>query len=127
MRTGTDPRCDSGKSQQGQDQSHSPIHAELCLFEIGGSGIVIHLDGDFVDSGQRMENKHVLLSEGHFCGIQNVEILQADVVFLVEETFLLYTGHIEQIKLWHDILQTDDFPIADAAFLKHIRDVVGNL
>ena len=127
MREGTGSDGGLCKLQQGQDQGHSHIHAELCLLEIGGSGVVVHLDGDLVDSWKRVENKHVILCERHFCGIQNVEILQADVVLLIEETFLLDAGHIEQIKLWHDILQTDDLTVADAAFLEHIRNVVGNL
>lgn len=65
-------RPDAGKlcqTQQSQDQGHTDIDTELCLFEIGGSGIVIDLNGDLIDSGKGMQHQHVGLRQFHFSGV----------------------------------------------------------
>lgn len=41
--------------QQSQDQGHTDIDTELSLLEVSGSGIVIDLHGDLIDSGKGMQ------------------------------------------------------------------------
>ena len=91
LRSGAGKLC---QTQQSQDQSHTDIDTELCLFEIGGSGIVIDLNGDLIDSGKGMQHQHVGLRQFHFFRGQYIEIFQADIILFVEETFLLHTGHV---------------------------------
>ena len=45
----------------------------------------------------RMEHIHVFLGKFHFLFIQNIAIFQTDVIFLVEEAFLLHTCHVENV------------------------------
>ena len=62
-------------AQQGEDQCHAHIHAELYLFEVAGTGITVHLGGDLVDAGQRMQHDHVRFGHGHLGRIQHINIL----------------------------------------------------
>ena len=112
--------------QQGQDQRHPYIDAVLCLSEICGPWILVHLHGDLVDSGQGMEHQHVLFSQSHLVGVQDIEILQPHIVLLIEETLLLHSGHIQQIQLGHDPFQPYDFFIGDVSALEQVGDIVGN-
>ena len=56
-----------------------------------------------------MQNQHFRRSKIHFGLIQNIEILHADVIILVEETFLLDTGHIKDIQLRENIFHFNNF------------------
>ena len=47
-----------------------------------------------------MKNEHVILCQIHLFFCQDIAVLHADVVFLIEETLLLNTCHIKNIKLW---------------------------
>ena len=53
-----------------------------------------------------MKNVHILRSQFHFLFVEDVEILHAYVIFFVEETFFLYTCHVEDVKLRKCIFQT---------------------
>ena len=67
-----------------------------------------------------MKNIHVLWSKFHFLFVKYVEIFHTDIVFFVEETFFLYTSHVEDVKFWKSILQTFYFFKFYIVFLKDI-------
>ena len=52
-----------------------------------------------------MEHNHVLLGEFHFCLVQNVAVLQADVVLLVEKPFFLHARHVEDVHVADYVFQ----------------------
>src|SRR5699024_11477065 len=47
------------KTQQRHNQSHAHVYAVLCLLKVSGTGIVVHVQRDLVDAGQRMQHRHV--------------------------------------------------------------------
>ena len=59
-----------------------------------------------LDAGQGMAHGHVRLGKGHLLFGEDIAVLQTDIVFLVEETLLLNTCHVKNIKLRNSILQT---------------------
>ena len=82
------------QTQQSQDQGHTDIDTELSLLEVSGSGIVIDLHGDLIDSGKGMQYQHIGFCQFHLFLGQYIEIFQKDVILFVEETLLLHTGHV---------------------------------
>ena len=71
-----------------------------------------------------MQDVHVIFGLFHPLRIQDIEILQTDIIFLVKETFSLDPGHIEDIQTGHNIVQTDIFLVADSLFLQIFRNVI---
>ena len=51
-----------------------------------------------------MKYQHIRFSEFHFGFIKNIEVFQADIIFFVEETFLLDSGHIKNVQILHHII-----------------------
>ena len=91
--------------QKGQDQGHPDIDAVLGLLEIDRPGVVVHIHGDFVDPGKGMEHQHIRRGQFHLLFVQDLEIFHADIILFIEETFLLHTGHVEDVQLRHHIFQ----------------------
>ena len=61
----------------------------------------------------------------NLCLIQNVEVFHADIVFFIEETLLLNTGHVKKVKLRKCILKTNDFlELLVIAYEHVVTDVV---
>ena len=57
-----------------------------------------------------MKNKHLFRSNVHLLLVEDIEILHAEIIFLVEEAFLLNTCHVEDIQIFHGLLiQLDNF------------------
>ena len=54
-----------GFFQKLQNQGHTHQLAVVGLTEIGGTGIIVHLDGDLVDTGQGMQHGHIFLGMLH--------------------------------------------------------------
>ena len=73
-----------------------------------------------------MQDEHVILCPLHPLRIQNIEIFQTDIIFLVKETFSLDPGHIEDIQTGHNVVQTDIFLIPDPLFLQLFCNVIGH-
>ena len=72
-----------------------------------------------------MQNQHFRRSKIHFGLIQNIEILHADVIILVEETFFLDTGHIKDIQLRENIFHFNNFLKWNIVCAQHIiTDVI---
>ena len=90
-------------------------------------GIFVDLHGNLVYAGKRMQHIHIILGPAHEFLIQNIEILQPDIIFLVEEALSLYACHIEKIKFGDDVLKLDALLIGVTLLLKKIGDVVGNM
>ena len=67
-----------------------------------------------------MHNDHILRCKFHFLFVKNIEILHADIILFIEETFFLYTGHIKDIQLRKCIFQTFYFFEFYIVFLKDI-------
>ena len=68
------------------------------LVKVGGAGVVVHIEPDLVDAGQRVEHRHISRSLlQHLC-IQGVAAFQPEVILLVEKAFLLDAGHVENIE-----------------------------
>ena len=99
--------------QKCQDQCHTDIDTILYLLEINSSWIIINFNRNFVDTRKWMENQHIFWRKFHFPFVQDVEIFHTDIIFLVEETFLLNTCHIKDIEIRKGILQALYFCIWD--------------
>ena len=56
-----------------------------------------------------MKYQHIFRSKLHFCFVQNIEIFHADVIFFIEETLFLYTGHVKDVKFRQSVFETDYF------------------
>ena len=112
------------QAQQGHDQCHADVDAVLHLLKIGGAGVVVHVQRDLVDAGQGMQHGHVRLCQRHLFVGQDVAVLQADVVLLVEEALLLHAGHVQDVQLRHGFLQAAGLLVGDAVGLQHIVDDV---
>ena len=87
--------------KQCQDQSHADIDTILGLFEVGSPGVIIDFNGYFIDTGEGMEDAHIRFCKSKFCLVKDIAVLHTDVFFLIEEAFLLYTGHIENVQRRH--------------------------
>ena len=112
--------------QQCQDQGHAHVYAVLYLAEICGARIIVNLHCDLIYSRERMEHVHILRSKFHLLFVQDIEILHAHVIFFVEETLLLYTGHVKNVKARQRILQTDNFLVWNIVAVKDfMTDIVG--
>ena len=67
-----------------------------------------------------MHNDHILRCKFHFLLVKNIEILHADIILFIEETFFLYTGHIKDIQLRKCIFQTFYFFEFDVVLTQYI-------
>ncbi len=81
------------------ENDEADVNAVVHLIEVGGAGVVVHVQLDLVDAGQRMQHRHILrcLLQQRF--VQLVAAFQAQVFFLVEKALLLDTGHIQHIQM----------------------------
>ena len=113
-------RTVSHKLEKCQDKSHPYIHPVLYLLEINGSGIIIDFDRYLVYAGQRVEHHHVLTGKCHFFLGEDVEILESYIVFLVEETFSLYSCHVQDIKFGHYIFKLYYFLVGYVVLIEYI-------
>ena len=66
-----------------------------------------------------MEHHHVLVGELHLLRIENVAVLQADVVILVEEAFALHAGHVEHVKLRQHVLHLLHLAVGNVVGFEH--------
>ena len=72
-----------------------------------------------------MQDLHIRFGKCKLCLIQNVEVFHADIVFFIEETLLLNTGHVKKVKLRKCILKTNDFlELLVIAYEHVVTDVV---
>ena len=71
-----------------------------------------------------MEDGHIGFREGHLRRGEDVGILQADVILLVEEALALDAGHVEDIELRHGLLEARDLLIGDILRAEHLVDDV---
>src|SRR5659263_315131 len=85
----------SAPPQQFRNQGHANVHTELGLLEVVSTRVVVDVVCDLPDTGQWMHDDHVLAGEAHLFGIQDVDLLEADVVVFVEEALLLDAGHVQ--------------------------------
>src|SRR5450759_5066255 len=95
----------SAHPQQFGNQGHAYVHAELGLLEVVGARVVVDVVGDLPDTGQRVHDDHILSGEAHLFGIQNVDILEADIVVFVEEALLLDAGHVQDVQVADDLIE----------------------
>ena len=65
-----------------------------------------------------MQNVHIRFCEFHLFFVENVAVLHADVVFLVEETFLLDSCHVEDIQFFHCVIKTGCLTVLDIFGIK---------
>ena len=121
-------RIGFGLTQQLQDQGHTHVFAVEGLTEVSGSGVIIDLDGDLIDAGQRMQHGHFLLGKAHLLGSQHIAVLQALILCLVIKTLPLDTGHIQHIQRAHDFFHGFHFGVGDLVLFQHIiADIAGQL
>ena len=71
-----------------------------------------------------MEHVHLFRRQLHLLPVQDIEILHAHVVFLVEETLLLDTGHVQDIQFRQGVFEADHLFIGD---LLPIQDVLAHI
>ena len=71
-----------------------------------------------------MQDDHVLAGQLHLLGVQYVAVLKADVVLFVEEAFLLYAGHVQDVGLTDCIFQPFHLDVLDA---RRFQNVLGNV
>ncbi|CAN3994167.1 KilA-N domain, partial [Dysosmobacter welbionis] len=107
-------------AQQLQDQCHADVLAVLHLSPVGGPGILVHRHSDLVDTGQGVEDGQVRLGVLQLLRCQDVAVLQAQVVLLIEEPLLLDTGHVENVQLGDDGLQIRGLGVGDALLLQSL-------
>lgn len=74
-----------------------------------------------------MKNEHFFFCKLHLGFIEYIEVLQTDVVFFVEETLLLNSCHVQEIKTRHNVFKFDDFLIGKTLGIKHFSYIVRNL
>ena len=116
-----------GQTQQRHDERHADVDAILHLLKVSGAGVVVHVQRDLIHTGQGMQHGHVFFGQRHLVAGQNVAVLQADVVFFVEEALLLHTGHIKDVELRHGVLQAAGLAVGDAVGFQHILDdIIGH-
>lgn len=80
-------------------QSHSYIHAIMCLAEICRAGIAVHLGGDLIYAWQRMHYGYVLLGALKQVVVHYIAALATEVARLVGKALALYAGHVYYIGL----------------------------
>ena len=69
--------------------AHPDEFAIQSLPEIRGPGIVIHLHGNLVHPGQRMQDTHAFFGGSQFFRGKNIAVFQADIIRFIEETLPL--------------------------------------
>ena len=74
------------------------------LLDIVGMGIIVHLVGYLVHTGQRVENLHIGLGQPEHLVVEHVHVLHALILHEVGETLLLHAGHVEDIGIGDDLL-----------------------
>lgn len=75
-----------------------------------------------------MQHNHGILGHFHLLLVQNVAVLEADVVLLVEEALRLHPGHVEDVQLADDFLQSQGLNTLNTCGTEHlVGDVLGNL
>ena len=67
-----------------------------------------------------MKNVHIVFCKGKLLFVQYVEVFHANVILFVEETLLLNTGHVKDIKIRDGILKTLFLYELDVVFLQHV-------
>ena len=65
--------------QKLQNERHTDISAVCRLLEIARSGIFVNLNGDFVDTGQRVHYAKILLRIFQLIGSQNIAVLETEI------------------------------------------------
>ena len=118
----------SSDVQQLQNQRHADVLAVLHLLEVAGTVILIHRHGDLIDTGQGMQDPQVRLGVFQLLRGEDVAVLQAQIVLLVEKPLPLDTGHIEDIQLRHHLIQRGRLDVGDVPALDVLLlDVAGQL
>ena len=79
------------------------------LEEVARSRIVIHLYRNLVYSRQRVHDCEIFLCIFQLLQVENVAVLKSDIVFFVEESLSLNTGHVKYIKLRHRFVKAFHF------------------
>ena len=75
-----------------------------------------------------MQDPQILLGVFQLLRGEDVAVLQAEVILLIEEAFLLDAGHVQDIQLRHDLLQTGGLGIGNVLGLDVLLlDVAGQL
>ena len=75
-----------------------------------------------------MHHGQIFFPQGELFRSQDIGILQAHIVFFIEEAFSLHSGHIENIQLGHDLLHRPDFPVKMSGWFHHFfHDIPGNM
>ena len=108
----------SSDVQQLQNQRHADVLAVLHLLEVAGTG------------GPHPPPREISLTRGRGCRIrrsglaffqllrgEDVAVLQAQIVLLVEKPLPLDTGHIEDIQLRHHLIQRGRLDVGDVPAL----------
>ena len=114
------------QAQQGHDQCHADVNAVLHLLKVSGTGVIVHIQCDLVHAGQGMQHSHIRLCKAHLFLGEDVAVLQADVVLLVEEALALHAGHVEDVELGHDGGEVGLLGVLQALGLEHVLlDVAG--
>ena len=70
-----------------------------------------------------MEDGQVGLGAFQLAGGEDIGVLQANIVGLVEEPLPLHPGHVQDIQMGHGLLQAGHFPVGRAAVLEHGGDI----
>ena len=99
--------------QQLEDQRHADVLAVLHLLEVARARVVVHGDGDLVHTRQRMQDAKRLLRAPELVGREDVAVLEAQIVFLVEEALALHARHVEDVQLRHDGLEVSGLRVRD--------------
>ena len=103
-----------------EDQRHADVYAALCLMEVRGARIVVNLYGDLIYSRKRMKDIHIFRGKLHFLLVQDIEVFHSHIIFFIEETFLLDTGHVQDVKFRKGVLQTYHFFIGNIVPVKYV-------
>ena len=87
-----------GDAEEGQNDGHADVDTVVHLIEVGGAGVVIHVQLDLVDAGQRVEHRHIRRGQLQELCVQGVAAFEPQIILFVEEALLLDAGHVEDIK-----------------------------
>ena len=85
--------------------------------EVASALVVINLRRYFVHSRQRMEYFQRFLRIFKLVRCQNIAVSQAEIIVFVEETFLLYPCHVQNIDIRHSRNKICGFGILHSVFL----------
>ena len=69
------------------------------LIEVGGVRVVVHIQFNLIDAGQRVQYWHIRLCQLKHLGIEFIASFQPKIIFFVEKTLLLNAGHVEHIQM----------------------------